>query len=235
VSVLVNPYSHGGGGGGPPTDPYFASVVALLHFDGADASTTFTDVTGKTWTGSGNAQLDTAQVKYGTASLLLDGTGDYLSTASHAGFGFGAGDYTVEGWLRQSTQTLARCLFDTRTASNEGIGIYSSNAGASQENKLVLAGSGVLSDSGATTFTANTQTHWAVTRSGTTLRGFIAGVVVSSVTDSRTYASASTAFIGANYLGTQAFEGWIDDVRVTKGVARYTANFTPPSAAHPDS
>ena len=59
-------------------------TVALLHMDGADTSTTFTDESGKTWTANGNAQIDTAQSVFGGASGLFDGTGDYLSASDHA-------------------------------------------------------------------------------------------------------------------------------------------------------
>ena len=83
MSMLIDAYRFGCGGGGG-TDPNFSSVTSLLHFDGVDASTTFTDVKGKTWTASGSAQLDTAQAKWGPSSLLL-GSGAYISRRAIVG------------------------------------------------------------------------------------------------------------------------------------------------------
>lgn len=226
-------------GGGGPTDPNFANVVLLLHMDGADASTTFTDNSSstKTVTASGNAQIDTAQSKFGGASGLFDGTGDYLSLASHADFGFGTGAYTVEGWVRFTDTSADKCVFDNRTGSNTGIGIYVDQSLANAGNRLTLASnSSTIGGVSSTQFAASSAfQHWAVCKSGTTVRGFINGTQVWSITDSRTLASASTAFLAANYLGTQAFAGHLDDVRVTKGVARYTSGFTAPSAPFPNS
>ena len=75
---------------------------ALLHFDGADASTTITDESGKTWTPAGTAQIDTAQYKFGTASLLLDGNSDlvYLADSSNWDVTADATDYTIDFWIK---------------------------------------------------------------------------------------------------------------------------------------
>eukprot|EP01041_Mallomonas_annulata_P026842 gene26842-48282_t len=104
---LLNPARFAGGGGGGPTDPDFANVSLLCHFDGADTSTTITDnsPSPKTLTAYGNAQIDTAQSKFGGASLLLDGTGDYVSTPADTVFNFGSGEFTVEAWVRFASLT----------------------------------------------------------------------------------------------------------------------------------
>lgn len=95
---------------------------ALLHFNGIDTSTTFRDESGKTWTGGGTAQLDTAQKKLGTASLLLDGNSDYISTPDHADFDVGSGDFTIDFWVRFNAipgqqETIA--FFSQRTKTSE--------------------------------------------------------------------------------------------------------------------
>lgn len=74
----------------------------LLHCDGTDGSTTFSDngVTGHTVTANGNAQIDTAQSKFGNASGLFDGTGDYLTIPDHADWNFGTGNFTIDAWIR---------------------------------------------------------------------------------------------------------------------------------------
>ena len=86
---------------GPTNDPYWANVVLLLHMDGTDGSTTFTDSSSyaRAMTAAGNAQIDTAEFKFGTASGLFDGTGDSVQTPNGADFQF-LGDFTVEAWVR---------------------------------------------------------------------------------------------------------------------------------------
>lgn len=232
---LLSPYRFGSASG---PDPNFASVVLLLHMDGADGSTTFIDSSSsaKSATVGGNAQIDTAQSKFGGASGLFDGSGDYLSYPSGADFGFGTGDYTVEGWARFTGAAIDRCVFDNRTGGNTGIGIYVDQSLANANNRLTLAGnSGTLAGVSSTQFAASAAfQHWAVSKSGTTVRGFIDGLQVWSITDSRALQSTSSGFIAANYLGTQSFLGHLDDIRVTKGVARYVAGFSPPSAPFPN-
>lgn len=217
-------------------DTYYYHLSTLLNMNGSDASTTFTDESfrTKTWTAAGNAKLTTTGPKFGTAAGTFDGTGDYISASSHADFGFGTGAFTVEGWLYQAAQTTGRCLFDSRTGSNTGIAIMSSvsSPATSQSRLCAVSNTAVIAGDGSTAFTASTWQHWAVTRDDSgTLRGFIDGVQVWSVVDTRTYASASTAFIGAYYDGSQGLSGKLDSVRVTKGYARYTADFTPPIEA----
>lgn len=233
TSITTHTIGIAGAGGGGGGDPSFASVTSLLHFDGADASTTFTDQKGLTWTAAGQAQLDTAQSKFGGASLLLDGSGDYITSASNAAFGFGAGEFTVEGWFRANVLSGNMCLLDTRTASNEGIAIYA--LAAATGTFAVYSNAGLLVGTG--NFTTNQWDHFAVVRDGTTLRLYLNGVQQASVSDSRTYASASTCFLGDNYVApSQPVNGWVDDLRITKGVCRYPSGtgFTPPSAAFPD-
>ena len=104
-------------------------TVALLHFNGADASTTFIDESGKTWTASGNAQIDTAQSKFGGASGLFDGTGDSITTPDHADFDVGSGDFTVDFWMRQNTAWTGGVLGQYSGSDFSPFMIYN-NAGA---------------------------------------------------------------------------------------------------------
>src|SRR3990167_5787652 len=82
-----------------------ADTKLLLHMDGADASTTFTDEVGHVFTPAGNAQIDTAQSKFGGASGLFDGTGDYITTPNSADFDPGTGSFTAEMWIRPAALT----------------------------------------------------------------------------------------------------------------------------------
>lgn len=210
----------------PGADPYWSNVSALLHFDGADGSTTFTDQKGHVWTPAGNAQIDTAQSKFGGASGLFDGSGDYITAASHANFGFGTGDYTVEGWARP-TGSGYRTIFDNR-ASGEGIAIYAGVAG----RLTFTSNSAILAELGEV-FSPTSFVHFAVTRQSGTVRGFLSGAQQWAITDERSLASSAAARIGSSHVAAQGYIGHLDEIRITKGVARYTSNFTPPAAPFP--
>lgn len=234
---MIGFYSAGAmGQGGGGTDPYWTSVASLLHFDGADASTTFTDEKGKTWTAGGNAKLSTTDPKFGSASLALDGSGDYVTTASHADFGFGTGDFTIEGWTNRSGGLTDRAMVDTRSAVNTGIAVYATVTSGGNGGLAVASNTAVLAKAAGIPATGAWY-HWAVVRQSGTLRGYQDGIQVLSVADSRTYASASHCYIGTMYNGTQGMAGKVDDVRITKGVCRYPdgTTFTPPTAPFPNS
>jgi hypothetical protein len=211
---------------------------ALLHFDGSDESATFTDESGKTWTGAGTAQLDTAQKKFGTASLLLDGDSDYISTPDHADFDVGSGDFTIDFWVRFNAVPGAEdiaILYSQRTAatSNDAMTLwytglhkwyfsYSTN-GTTQIN---LTGMSTHIPS------VNTWYHVACVRNGSNLDIYIDGSKQTTKTISGTiYNSTATPLIGATNAGTPIcfLNGWIDEFRFSKGIARWTANFTPQS------
>lgn len=220
-------------------DPYFSSVVALLHFDGTNGSTTFTDQKGHTFNANGNAQINTSTVKYGTGAGLFDGTGDYLDSATSADWNFGSGDFTIEGWVNPAgASTYA--LLDINRASGFDHAYLRVSA-----NKLLMSfanstGSGYAFTAVATTTSlpASTWTHFAVVRNGTSFKVYINGV--HDAAPDATYAGAiyfsgDTLHIGHLISSSTYWNGSIDDLRITKGVARYTANFTPPAAAYPDS
>jgi len=241
---LLNPYRFGAGGLG---DPYYSDVSLLLHADGTNGSTTFTDnsPSPKTVTAYGNAQISTAQSKWGVASAYLDGAGDYLNVADSAGFDFGVGDFTVELWLYQVATGAIRQV----------VGQHKTTGGASDNSFLVLSDASTIKlqvYSGTTTFSCDSPSahslnawhHVACVRDDTTLRLFVDGtqVATASVGSSAINNSTQPVSIGAVMSspgtpdpGGYYLNGYIDDLRITKGVARYTADFTPPTAAFPNS
>ena len=185
----------------------------------------------------GNAQIDTTTKKYGTGSIKFDGTGDYLTLPARENFAFGTGDFTVEMWLNFSNGVADNFyLIDARNASqttNWAI-FRGSNAGSPQNALNWYTGATVYSNSSAFTTTA-TWTHIAYARQGTSLRLFVNGTLTDTFTDSTNYSTVATiSYIGSRYSATEQLNGYIDDLRITKGVARYTANFTAPTAAFPD-
>jgi hypothetical protein len=100
--IYIDSYRFGVSG---PTDPYFSNVSLLLHGDGTNGSTTIVDSSAspKTLTAFGNAQISTAQSKFGGSSIAFDGTGDYLSISSSNDLTLGTSDFTLETWARLAT------------------------------------------------------------------------------------------------------------------------------------
>lgn len=200
-------------------DPDFASVVSLLPSNGADGSTTFTDVTGRAWTANGTAQIDTAQSKFGGSSALFDGTnGCFISAADSDDFYF-SGDFSIEGWYRPAAIGTRQFLSGqgNGSASNVRSLVEITATGAVRflaENSITLTT--------VTTISAGTWYWLQVTRSGS---NYVIGI------DGVSSATLSNATIPSNYAGVFAYgrcgdyaalraNGHMDDWRITKGVAR---------------
>lgn len=220
----------------PPSelaDPYFNNVELLLHGDGTNGSTTITDSSPdtKTITVSSNAQIDTAIKKFGTGSIQFDGTGDQLSFTNT---GFGTGDFTYEAWIYPNAQVQAFPAFfvvvDDASSSNRITAQYDIN-GQANKFRLNVGGTSIYSGTKST----GQWYHVAVVRSGTTVTFYLDGASLGTATYSYNVPS-HTGYIGGNTgrNSVLSFKGYIDDLRITNGVARYTADFNPPSAAHPD-
>jgi hypothetical protein len=211
----------------------------MLHCDGSDASTTFTDseLTPKTMTAVGNAQIDTAQSKFGGASGLFDGTGDYLTVPDSADWVLGTGDFTIDFWVRfnalptngnwvafyeQDSGGSTRVLFD----------IYN-DAGTYQPDFLQGGTDVFVNSSGLST---NTWYHIALVRSGNSIYFFQDGVQQGAT---QTFSDSISDWTSVLRIGhdTNAghpsqLNGWLDEYRISVGIARWTANFTPPTAAY---
>lgn len=211
-------------------DPDFANVVALLHFNDADGSTTFTDVTGHTFTAVANAQIDTSAFKFGGSSLQCDGTGDYIQCSDHADHELGSGDFTMECWLRFAVLPGSGGydpLF-AKWAAAAGQNSYQlapfNNAGTRQ---LVFTWTtdGTAASSVAVNWTPTTGVWYFIQgiRSGTTFKFAVDGAQVGSdQTVSGTF-FAGTASLKIGGDGFESLNGSIDEARLTKGVARAIA------------
>ena len=176
----------------------------------------------------GNAQIDTTTKKYGTGSLEFDGTGDWLRVQGTPNlFNLSTGDFTIECWFYAvSTGTSAivqQGTTDWRISyTNSGVMRYEVGANSIQTS------------TGA--FSFNTWTHLAICKSGATTTLYLNGTSLVTTTNSPTN-SGNPVYVGANIDGGNPYwplNGYIDDLRITKGVARYTANFTAPTAPFPD-
>jgi hypothetical protein len=225
------------------SDPYWSSVVLLLDMEtGTDGSTSFVDRSAnpRTLTAIGNAQVDTALAKFGTRSLLCDGAGspaDALDADDTPDVNIGTGDFTVEGWMYTAAVAAAQGLAGLKGVGSGGSGIYiyrvSSAAGTGPSH---LA----LSDNVSTRFYSNspmanaTWQHVAWCRAAGVHYLFLAGDKSgTNWADSTAYDITGMRFGKHPTLDIQPAAASFDEIRVTKGVARYTANFTPPDAPFP--
>lgn len=209
-------------------------VASLLHFNGADTSTVFTDsaLVPKTWTGFGNAQIDTGISKYGGASLLLDGTGDYVDSAASSDYTIGTGDFTVEFWNYAALSTGTRVLFDLRPTGVQGAypTIYSSGT------SLMYFQSSADRITGAAAITAGVFQHIELNRIAGTTRLFVNGVQIgASYADTTNYLGTRIRLGASGFDSATLFaQGNIDDFRIRNGSGFHSATFTPPSAELPN-
>jgi hypothetical protein len=214
-------------------------TVLLLHMDGTNASTTFTDVKGHTVTPSGNAQISTAQSKFGGASALFDGTGDYLTvTADDKMFNLGTWN-TIECWVRTSQNTQFATLIE-RDSGSFGTGSWSLllNAVASSGKVSFYhagLGSPLLGPS-AVAINDGAWHHIAVVSFGMQFQLYIDGVIQTEASTNTVWARNSAAIlIGKSVNAGRDFNGYIDEVRIMKGWNYWSQEFTPPTAAYVDT
>jgi hypothetical protein len=218
------------------TDPNYSQVSTLLHFNGTNGTQVFTDngPSALTFTANNvNPVLTTADFKFGTASISLPGTaGSYISCTNGAPFAFGTSDFTIEFWVNRAN---AGCYvfgnITTSAATNYTGTISGTGAFAFQ------TGTASFAFSGTTVIPLNTWTHVAMTRSGSTIRSFINGVVDVTTTTSINLSTQSTFVIGmpGTITGLQGFSGKIDEFRITNGFARYTQAFNVATAEFSNS
>jgi hypothetical protein len=176
----------------------------------------------------GGASISTTQSKFGGSSMYFDGSGDWLLAKASNVLSFETGDFTIEGWLYPTAVTGAdRCLWDTRAVSTDsGMVLFIDTNG-----KLATYTSSALRLTSGASLSANTWTHFALVRYSGTMAFYINGFQSGTLAYSTTITCPGTVFIGARQDSAAPYTGYIDDLRITKGIARYVQNFTPPTQA----
>ena len=226
-------------------DVHFPKVKLLLPFDGTNGATSTTDSsnTGNTITFNGNAQISTTQSKFGSSSAYFDGTGDYIDLGgSSLSSVCDSGDFALELWFYQDSRSSWTSLITNYGTNSGGWAAYINNSSPNQVYWWHYNGSQYVylnySQGTRTTITLDTWHHLAITRSGNTWRLFLNGIQEDTITDSNNITASNGAVHSGLRLGTinagldYPLHGYIDDVRITNGDARYTSNFTPPTTAH---
>lgn len=217
-----------GGGGEATIDAEFSNVSLLLPLD-----SDFTDVSsyGRSATVSGDTTISTVtHYKYGTSSSRITDT-RYLVVPNYSGIQFGSGDFTMEAWVKQTSAGSIN-LFGIGGANTGSYAAAITDQGALYQ---AIYGQPAGTESSATGLVSlNTWHHVAFVRSSGTLLMFLDGTQVYSTAYAASITSADLNVGGLMWgSATQTGEAFIDEVRITKGVARYTANFTPPTEAFP--
>jgi len=179
----------------------------------------------KTVTLNGDAKLSTAQKKFGTASLVLDGTGDFITLSSQVDFGYGTGDFTIEFFWRPTAIGVAQVLLDCRTATNDTALYLEMNAAGN----VRLFVSNAYRITSSVVCTAGTFNHIALFRTGGTTKLAVNGTITPTTFADATDYPARPFRLGATWVGTAPCTGYFDELRVVKGVTKYTTTVTVPT------
>lgn len=231
----------------PPQDGYAfdRGEAALLNFQGTDGSTTILDDFGNTWTVGGNAQLDTAQYKFGSSSLLLDGTGDYVESTSFTSLGDGS--WSISVWVRWNALPggggTHYILSAAKVSTGYGVLLYCTESGGTVTTRFHVSSNGSSWDivngaAGSTTMTAGVwyRLRVAFDALAGTYRSYVstnggAEVQQSSTSSAAKVCAIDKVKIGENFGGANAFNGWIGSFRFLRCVTN-TSTETP-SASMP--
>ena len=216
-------------------DDQFAKVTALFNFDGSDGDTTASglDASNKNLTVSYSSgdQLSNTQTKFGSTSLYV---ADNVTISSSDGFNMGTGDFTIEAWYYFTSFSNSFGHYDQWNGSSTGSGNVQMWNSTSAQGKIKWYYDGSSNFTSSTTMSTGQWYHVAYVRESGTLKIYFNGTVDSNT---QSY-SGQLGKTGTLYFGDQHAGGggapqyYIDDLRITKGLARYTSNFTAPTTAH---
>ena len=177
----------------------------------------------------GNTKSSTAQYKFLTSSMYFDGNGDYIQLDSQNIANFGSMPFTAEGWFWVASLPGSGTIYSVVDARDSGGNATGWTLGIGASGNIYIYNAATTISGGSVS--TSTWHHWAFTRSGTDQKLFLNGTQVGSTyTTSRNFTDNKFRIAGS-HSGGELFTGYQSDVRISKGLARYTANFTPPTAA----
>ena len=212
----------------PPTSPLTSVTNTKLLVSATNAG--IYDSTAKNVLETvGNAQISTTQSKYGGSSMSFNGTNSYLFIPNSPGLQLGSSDWTIECWVYLNSTTGDQRPI-SQNNSNYEFAFFMSSGGAMYAASYQSGGTTNFNISMGTLSTGQWY-HLAASRSGSTVRAFVNGTLQNSATYSGTIDARTGGWrLGASYVPGDYFNGYINDARITKGYARYTTNFTPPTS-----
>ena len=216
----------------PPTAPItpVANTTLLLGAASANASGIIDETMMSSIDVFGSARSSTSQKKFGNSAIYFNGTTDILrmQNSGNQQFGFGTGNFTIDGWIYTTTVAAGFRTICTTRPSSATTDNFRFSFGLRAAALEFYAGSAAVISSG--TVTGNTWTHFAVTRSSGSLRLFLNGTQVGSTTSFTNYLALDQQLtVGGTVAVQELWNGYIDDLRITRGYARYVANFTAPT------
>ena len=222
---------------GPPGDPYWDYVVLLLHFEGVNGGIVMTDSSKYARAPLSVGQIVTTTIpgtfKVGSSAAYQPG-GNVLQYSPTTDISFPNGtDFTIEFWVNTSQPVTSCAMIGRQSGASTNrwfLGITNQSGGIHNiPYRPAWFFNGSETASGDELFPLNTWTHYAVARAGIALRLFVNGQMVANVVDTNDYTDANN--LGIFATGDQTVPciapSYIDELRITKGIARYTANFTP--------
>ena len=231
---------------GEREDPLKANLVLAIPFNGANLAGTHVDRsasikgsgTQKTVSYTGISYERNEHINYYSRSASFDGSGDFATVGSHADFGFGTGDFTIEFWVSRYNTNATQYIIDSRTSGDTaGWWFYLDNSGGGAFGNTGGLSHTVpnISSNGANAY--NNWYHIAIVQESGVNKLYRDGELVSSTSNSYNYPTKGL-FIGQRYSANERFNGYLSDLRIYKGVAKYTSNFlvgSPHPRISPDS
>ena len=211
-------------------DPPFSSVSLLMHFDGSAADSSSLN---NTFTTVGTPTFTTTNFKFGTACYLGATATGFRKTTGLTPFNFGTGDFTIEFWVNKQSNSNSNNMVITgrSSASNAFQWLCFITLSTIYFQTSLISLTGALA--------SNAWIHVAISRTGTTTKLFVNGIMLQQSTVDNSNYTTTELNIAIDGSGAAVFalfpNNRLDDLRITKGYGRYTADFTPPTAAFPNS
>jgi len=220
----------------PPTSPVTAIANTQLLLNAANAGIE-NNTSISNFETVGSAQVSTGTVKYGTGSMYFTGTGSYLIAPNSPLWAFNTGDWTIEFWVYLTSTAAAQHLIDTRASGTSTAGVALS---VSSSGLPVITTNNATLFTSSTAITTSTWTSVALVKSSGTITLYLNGTKpvtgsaasATSLTDQ--FLTIGTSIANRDATATNHMIGYMDDLRITNGYARYTSNYTPPGGPFPN-
>lgn len=218
----------------PPTTPLTPTLTTQLLLNTTNAGI-FDNAMMNDLETVGNAMVSTSVKKFGIGSMYFDGTGDYLTSPLSLVLAFGSGDFTVECWVYATNTSALRNIIGNYNGTVSTASFVLQMESTGRITGGIYSGSSFIGPTSTASISATTWTHLAVVRNGTSIKLYINGTNDGSTTSSSVANTPVGTFSVGAEQGNYNWNGYIDELRITKGYARYTANFTAPTSAFPNN